>query len=65
MIIYTVGRGKHRKVKSFGAGSVNEQMAQMMCISDYAKQCAATMGKVERNIYNERDDTDESVGTTD
>lgn len=52
MVIFTTGRGKKRKVHSFGAGSVGKQMAEMMCISEYARQCAKTMDKVSDSVFN-------------
>lgn len=52
MLIYTVGRGKNRRVKSFGFGSINKQLSEMMRISRYVKQRARYMVDVAHVAFN-------------
>lgn len=53
MLIWTVGRGKNRKVKSFGLGSLNKQLSEIMSIAKYTKRRARYMIDVEREVFHQ------------
>ena len=52
MLIWTVGRGDKRRVKSFGFGSLSKQLSELMSISKYTKRRARYMIDVERSVFN-------------
>ena len=53
MLIWTFGRGDKRRVKSFGLGSLNKQLSELMSIARYTKRRARYMIDVEREIFHQ------------